>query len=987
MEQRYYFFKFLTKLMISFFIGISISFISIQRDENFRSLVNQKLKNSLSISLKCSVDCNVRNINLFIPKITLEYLKVWDEEKSFFWRCDGLDISFSWIDFMLGGMIDIYIDIDKAKINSLLLQNNRDFQLSVWPSIAALFEGSSDQVPTILKSLSVKRGEILIKNNLLGHVGKLTLSSTTKNIYGNYKTKLSFFDGLLKAYSKNIFERLFGSVSFDISKKTGKLNFSLDGKCLANLQFLGGSKTCFISGKWAEDKGDFELNSQDKSLIVSPIKFYFNNNNFMLDLGLYGGFSDLYDILLSKKTDFKGKCSGNLLVCFGQEDTSFSGKAKLEDFKYKDIEIFSLLEADLKNNMVQEKEAQDNIEPLNNGEFAKNILEQEKRVLEKKDDIIGGGVQHCGTLKIIRGSKELVPELENFSLSGDFCFDLSGGFKCSLVNDTEVKLPFLQYWKVDPKKIKLSLETSFESNSGKKEKSHNLGVDKTGSTGLTGNIDFLANNNAIRTSLDISGNLSISDNTFNLKGKVGDKKYYLDLNLLPDFNLKNFTYKNSDGKLLLEFKANNSDGNKFSGALKFPLIKEIVSNNFGYELVGDGNLNFYGMKDGKDIFLDLNFDNGSVSFPGLYNFLNNFKIVCKADLDKKIFVASSSVINFHKGFVTSKNAVIKFDKYFNPVSFYAPFIFNNCFVNIKNDIFSLVSGRMLLSKTKAENANLAGLLMLERSHVKKNIFAQGERKKYFKESSGYSNNFLQDLHCDISVITKDPVRITTDFLNTSANLDLSIKNKIFDPQLSGKIDLTSGTLAFPYKPLNITKGSIYFLQHQSFDPIIEIVASNKINKYNVSMYISGSLQNYNISFESSPALSEEQIIALLIAGSAQESLNVVAPAIIIQSLKDSLFGSNDSDPGKKNYFGKILNPFKNVRLVPSFTDQTGRGGLRGSLEVDINERARAAVEKNFSLSEDTRFEIEYLLADDVAIRGVRRENGDLGGEVEMRWKF
>jgi Uncharacterized protein conserved in bacteria len=225
-------------------------------------------------------------------------------------------------------------------------------------------------------------------------------------------------------------------------------------------------------------------------------------------------------------------------------------------------------------------------------------------------------------------------------------------------------------------------------------------------------------------------------------------------------------------------------------------------------------------------------------------------------------------------------------------------------------------------------------------------------------------------------------------MNTSANLDLVIKNKIFDPQLSGKIDFISGTLAFPYKPLNITKGSMYFLQHQSSDPLIELVASNKINKYNVTMYVSGSLQNYNISFDSSPTLSEEQIIALLIAGSAQESLNVIAPAIIMQSVKDSLFGSGESKfLGNHNYLGKILKPFKNVRLVPSFVDQTGRGGLRGTLEVDLGERARASVQKNFSLSEDTRFDLEYSLSDDVTVRGVRRENGDIGGEVEMRWKL
>ncbi len=31
--------------------------------------------------------------------------------------------------------------------------------------------------------------------------------------------------------------------------------------------------------------------------------------------------------------------------------------------------------------------------------------------------------------------------------------------------------------------------------------------------------------------------------------------------------------------------------------------------------------------------------------------------------------------------------------------------------------------------------------------------------------------------------------------------------------------------------------------------------------------------------------------------------------------------------------------------------------------------------------------VEYFFADDIAIRGIRDERGDLGGEIEMRWKF
>ena len=63
--------------------------------------------------------------------------------------------------------------------------------------------------------------------------------------------------------------------------------------------------------------------------------------------------------------------------------------------------------------------------------------------------------------------------------------------------------------------------------------------------------------------------------------------------------------------------------------------------------------------------------------------------------------------------------------------------------------------------------------------------------------------------------------------------------------------------------------------------------------------------------------------------------------------------------------------------------------IRGqkALEITIDDRWRAVIQKNFSLTEDTKFELEFLLSDDITLRAIRDERRDLGGEVEMRWKF
>jgi hypothetical protein len=949
-KENYKILKFFLKLIFSIFLGVSISFVIIQNNKDFKQLVQEKLTQSIKQSLVgCEVECQVESINLFFPKIVLDLLKVGPKSncekkfgqnfadkneglssskgfynKTFGWECRKLEIGFSIIDFMLGGVIDIHINVQNLKIKSFMIKDGKHFSLTVWPSIMGLFSGTSIEVPTLLKSFSVNRGEIFIEEESDGHDLSVVFSSITKNISGNYKTKISFFDGCMSAYSKKIYDKLSGSAGLDFFYKAQSLYFNLDCKCAVNLQFLSGNKTCFITGKWQEDQGFFDFTSQDKAFTFSPVKFYFVNNNLYVDFGFEGDIGDLYDLLIAKKSDFSGKSYGKACLEFGDFGFGLTGNIKLENFKHKDIDICSLASLTFKNN--------------------------------KAD--------HVGSISILRN--------DGLVFNGDFNYDINkNNFSCDFINESEFKLPFLSNWKILPKSSRLKI----------------YGLNGSVINGIAGSCSFCANNKATNSRVNISGDLTFKDNVFNVNGKFDDKKYELSFVTFPDINLKKFIYNDTSGVTLLSINALEGDENKFNGFVKFQFLKFFIKNYFDYELLGDGDLKFYGMRKKDNFLLELNFQNGSVSFSNFYNFLNNFKISCKFDPYKKIIVAKNSIINLHKGFITSKKSVIKFDDSFNINYIYAPFIFNNCFINLKSDLFALLSGRMLLSKENNDCPLLKGLAIIERAHLKKNIFSEDERKKYFKGASAPTNNFLQDCACNISVVTKDPVKINTDFINTSANLDLVIKNKIFDPQLSGKIDFVAGSLAFPYKPLNITKGSMYFLQHQSSDPLIELVASNKINKYNVTMYVSGSMQNYNISFESSPPLSEEQIIALLIAGSAQESLNVIAPAIIMQSVKDSLFGSGESKFLGKNYLGKILKPFKNVRIVPSFVDQTGRGGLRGTLEVDLGERARASVQKNFSLSEDTRFELEYLLADDVSIRGVRRENGDIGGEVEMRWKL
>jgi hypothetical protein len=215
----------------------------------------------------------------------------------------------------------------------------------------------------------------------------------------------------------------------------------------------------------------------------------------------------------------------------------------------------------------------------------------------------------------------------------------------------------------------------------------------------------------------------------------------------------------------------------------------------------------------------------------------------------------------------------------------------------------------------------------------------------------------------------------------------ALKLLISAPEVAGTIELLQGALKFPYKPLTIVQGKIYVVPQQLYDPLIELTAKNKIKKYNITMNITGSLQDSHVAFESSPSLTEEQIISLLLTGAQENSLNILMPALIMQNMRPVIFGPAQSESKLNSYFKSLLKPLSRVRIVPRFSDETGRGGLRGAIEIEVNDQLSATIEKNFSLTEDVKLEVDYLLSDDVSLRGLQDERGDLGAEMEVRWKF
>lgn len=424
-----------------------------------------------------------------------------------------------------------------------------------------------------------------------------------------------------------------------------------------------------------------------------------------------------------------------------------------------------------------------------------------------------------------------------------------------------------------------------------------------------------------------------------------------------------------------------------SGSIHMNFLKWLGAFLNGSEIQGDGNVQWT-IADYNQCPLIISWmlDHGTIRIPQTYNAINKAHGIIEWDYVAKKIKLRDMHCSLYKGSCFCNQATLLYDEQWQPFFMHIPLIVNGCLLNVKKDLFALISGHMTYAYAH-DHASITGLLTIDHSQLKENIFSDAFAQRFFKNTGMMLPHAHTPTACDVVIKTVVPTQVKTAFLDTAAAIDLHITNTLASPLVGGTISFNSGSLLFPYKPLYITQGKLYFLPGNLYDPLVEFTAKNSIKNNTVSLHVAGSLAKPHVTLESWPSLTQEQIVGLLLVGSYQNSLNMVMPALVMNNITSLIFGDDHSSRAVTSKFASLLEPLKRIRFVPSFTDQTGRGGLRGAIEIDVSDRVHAVIQKNFSLTEDTYFELGYLLSDDINVRLLRDERRDMGAEVEMRWKF
>lgn len=149
---------------------------------------------------------------------------------------------------------------------------------------------------------------------------------------------------------------------------------------------------------------------------------------------------------------------------------------------------------------------------------------------------------------------------------------------------------------------------------------------------------------------------------------------------------------------------------------------------------------------------------------------------------------------------------------------------------------------------------------------------------------------------DIRLEAPDELYVSGMGLESEWGANLRITGTSDAPLISGDMQLVRGTLGFAGRSFELESGRISFNGGPASNPSIRVTAASEVDGTTVRVNIAGTGQNPAISFSSTPAMPQDEIMARILFGNSIAELSAIQAVQLAGSLNSLRGGSGGLNP-------------------------------------------------------------------------------------------
>ena len=194
--------------------------------------------------------------------------------------------------------------------------------------------------------------------------------------------------------------------------------------------------------------------------------------------------------------------------------------------------------------------------------------------------------------------------------------------------------------------------------------------------------------------------------------------------------------------------------------------------------------------------------------------------------------------------------------------------------------FDVVRSRFTLGRA-AEVAQIPELQVIE-LNSRRSDFAPVERGT--------------DWNLDIKAQARNRLMVRGMGLASEWRMDMQIGGSVANPRLIGRADLVRGSYDFAGRRFDLTQGALRFTGAVPANPTLDITAEASVADLNVTIRITGTSAAPEISFNSVPALPQEEVMSRLLFGSSITQLSAPEALQLASAVGSLQGGGGGLDP-------------------------------------------------------------------------------------------
>jgi translocation and assembly module TamB len=260
------------------------------------------------------------------------------------------------------------------------------------------------------------------------------------------------------------------------------------------------------------------------------------------------------------------------------------------------------------------------------------------------------------------------------------------------------------------------------------------------------------------------------------------------------------------------------------------------------------------------------------------------------------------------------------------------------------------------------------------------------------EAPSAGPGLVSGMRMNIRVQTAPDVRFQTSLAEElSATADLRVLGSPLSPGMVGRIDIVSGTLVFFGNKYNVNRGAIAFYNAQKIEPILDIDLETTAKGVQVSLSVSGPIENMKLSYRSDPPLKFDDIVALLATGRTPPDPTIAArqpvtPDQSVTQMGESAILTQAVANPLANRLERVFG-VSQLKIDPTFNTGSGYPTAKVTIQQQVTPTIIFTYSQDLTQTNSQILRIEMALTPRFSAVATRDDNGIFGVDFFYKKQF